>query len=403
MIMKKWMAAVLVILFVCSVVGCGTKDVATDVEVSADTTIVETTESTNEEVVTNEETTDESIASEEATPESTEEVVEEPVEETVEEVVEEATLESTETTTETQTDVLVSVSYTYTDLNETMYAKQSVNVRSLPCKDGEKLGGLNLNDEVRVTGQCVETSWYRIEYNSGIGYVSNNYLAKEKTVTVSNNPENSPSVEPQPTTPQPTQPSSGSGDDLSFSGSLTLPSGITISTLNKFNYAGMVLDGNTSWLGDINSEVVGQNHSIMGQNFDKLNEKYPHSAINVVSSEKIWWRSNLSNATGALTIQKCNDHYKLIITSPCLDSNTAQAMGQVLIDKNFENMAQEALTTLLSAISSTPQEIKNMVCEDLFGTTCIGETTYTKVGDCSIKISYYNFKDGKFEVIYNIK
>lgn len=72
--------------------------------------------------------------------------------------------------------------YTYAELEKTMYAKSSVNVRNLPAKDGEKLGGLETAQEVKVTGQCKETAWYRIEFDGGIGYVSANYLLDEKPV-----------------------------------------------------------------------------------------------------------------------------------------------------------------------------------------------------------------------------
>ena len=61
-----------------------------------------------------------------------------------------------------------------------MYAKSSVNVRDLPSSDGEKLGKLSEGAEVKVTGQCNETKWYRIEYDGKVGYVSNKYLTTEK-------------------------------------------------------------------------------------------------------------------------------------------------------------------------------------------------------------------------------
>ena len=85
--------------------------------------------------------------------------------------------------------------YTYADLDKTMYAKSSVNVRDLPSTDGNKLGGLSKAQEVHVTGQCNETNWYRIEYSGSVGYVSNNYLQDSK-----------PAEEAQPT--QPSEPSS---------------------------------------------------------------------------------------------------------------------------------------------------------------------------------------------------
>ena len=66
--------------------------------------------------------------------------------------------------------------YTYTDLNQTMYVISGVNVRDLPVKTGNSLGILSKDQEVKVTGQCNETGWYRIEYKGKVGYVSNNYL-----------------------------------------------------------------------------------------------------------------------------------------------------------------------------------------------------------------------------------
>lgn len=75
------------------------------------------------------------------------------------------------------------LTYTYTDMDATMYAQKTVNVRSLPNADGEKLGGLSTNDEVRVTGQCVETNWYRIEYDGNVAYVSDDYLSADKVET----------------------------------------------------------------------------------------------------------------------------------------------------------------------------------------------------------------------------
>lgn len=84
--------------------------------------------------------------------------------------------------------------YTYTDMNKTMYAKSSVNVRDLPSTDGNKLGGLSSGQTVTVTGKCNETGWYRIEYNGSTGYVSNSYLTDTK-------PE-----APKPEQPKPEEP-----------------------------------------------------------------------------------------------------------------------------------------------------------------------------------------------------
>lgn len=71
----------------------------------------------------------------------------------------------------------VAVVYTYTDMNQTMWAKSSVNVRDLPSTDGNKVSSLKGGQEVTVTGRCNETGWYRLENGN---YVSGNYLVAEK-------------------------------------------------------------------------------------------------------------------------------------------------------------------------------------------------------------------------------
>lgn len=73
-------------------------------------------------------------------------------------------------------------------LDKTMYAQGNVNTRSGPSQDFEKIGGLAVNQEVKVTGQSKETGWYEIEVNGSKQYVSNKFLADSKiTVTTSAN------------------------------------------------------------------------------------------------------------------------------------------------------------------------------------------------------------------------
>lgn len=85
--------------------------------------------------------------------------------------------------TDTRTAEGSMLTYTYTDMDATKYAKSAVNVRNMPTTDGEKLGGLSTNNEVKVTGQCNETGWYRIEYNGNVAYVSDSYLVDNKVET----------------------------------------------------------------------------------------------------------------------------------------------------------------------------------------------------------------------------
>lgn len=85
----------------------------------------------------------------------------------------------TEPTTEVQTVDVTELSFALRNMSAKMYAMQLVNVRSGPDSTAEKVGSLNANQEVLVTGQA-ESGWYRIEYNGTSAYVSNAYLASRQ-------------------------------------------------------------------------------------------------------------------------------------------------------------------------------------------------------------------------------
>lgn len=138
--------------------ACGNTDRE---EVAEDQKIVETTESTET-----------STPEPESAPEAITEVLQ-----VTEEAVDIATDISPENAGTRET-----AGYTYTEMNETMYAKNSVNVRSLPSTDGEKLGSLKKNNEVTVTGRCKETGWYRITYGDGEAFVSDKYISGERSL-----------------------------------------------------------------------------------------------------------------------------------------------------------------------------------------------------------------------------
>ena len=80
-----------------------------------------------------------------------------------------------ETTTVEET----TTSLTVTSLDKTMYVKSSVNVRSGPSTDFDKIGSLSKGKSVKVTGKSDQTGWYRIDYNGKVGYVSDSYLQAE--------------------------------------------------------------------------------------------------------------------------------------------------------------------------------------------------------------------------------
>lgn len=64
-----------------------------------------------------------------------------------------------------------------------MYAKSSVNVRSGPGTEYERVGHLDAGEEVELTGLS-ENGWYRIKFEGGEHFVSAKYLVKDKPAAV---------------------------------------------------------------------------------------------------------------------------------------------------------------------------------------------------------------------------
>jgi uncharacterized protein YkwD len=62
-----------------------------------------------------------------------------------------------------------------------MYASRSLNVRSGPSTEYEKLGSLSQNQEVQVTGKA-STGWYQIQFGDSLAYVSDRYLVEAPMV-----------------------------------------------------------------------------------------------------------------------------------------------------------------------------------------------------------------------------
>lgn len=85
-----------------------------------------------------------------------------------------------ESTTAPVESTAINTGYTYSELNQTMYAKSAVNVRDLPSTDGKKIGSLKASQEITVTGKCDQTGWYRFDLNGTTGYVSDKYIVSEK-------------------------------------------------------------------------------------------------------------------------------------------------------------------------------------------------------------------------------
>ncbi len=167
--------------------ACGSKETVNTETASVtanETTSVESTETTTEATVT------------EPVAEPTVEPTVEPTEAPTEAPTETATAPTVEPTAEpvvTETTTAADTGYTYSELNQTMYAKSAVNVRDLPSTDGNKIGSLKASQEITVTGKCDQTGWYRFDLKGTTAYASDKYIVSEKPAanTVANANNNS--------------------------------------------------------------------------------------------------------------------------------------------------------------------------------------------------------------------
>lgn len=148
--------------------ACGSKETTSNETASTETTSVESTEMTTTEAAVAEPAVEPTEAPVESETAPTETAPAESPAPAVEPTA--APVEST----------AVSTGYTYSELNQTMYAKSAVNVRDLPSTDGKKIGSLKASQEITVTGKCDQTGWYRFELNNTTGYVSDKYIVSEK-------------------------------------------------------------------------------------------------------------------------------------------------------------------------------------------------------------------------------
>ncbi len=109
----------------------------------------------------------------------------------------------------------------FTEVNETVYATGTVNIRASYTADSEKVGSLSAGDSVTRTGVAIEGTeaedWSRVTLSSGTtAYISNSYLSTTKPVQQSTQgtTQDKPSgqtQQQQPTQQQPSsQPSGGS-------------------------------------------------------------------------------------------------------------------------------------------------------------------------------------------------
>lgn len=143
-------------------------------DTTASQTEAPTTESTLPDETTQEVTTPEETKQETTQQEPTEETISP---ETPEETQQETSAEPT------QEETVPKPMYTFTEFEQIMYVTEGVNVRTLPCVDGDKRYTFGVNHEVHVTGQCNKTGWYRILYKGEVLYISNGFLSDTQVQT----------------------------------------------------------------------------------------------------------------------------------------------------------------------------------------------------------------------------
>lgn len=179
--MKKRIYSILmVVVMTIALVACGTAQSSPDSEaVETVKEVAESADTENSEAVSETEQATEAPVDEAASEAESAEIASEPESSETASTPETSTEENSEAVSEPDSEAVVEPEFTVTEVTATKYATQSVNVRSGPSTDYDKIGGLTTNQEVQVTGQA-NTGWWRIQYNGGEAYVSDKYLADEK-------------------------------------------------------------------------------------------------------------------------------------------------------------------------------------------------------------------------------
>ena len=288
---------------VLSLSACGSAEKANSVA-STESIATESTESvensTEAFVPETELSSEESIDETEAT-----ESVAETVTETQEPVADEAVIDVKTVSNDKTTDA----GYTYSEVSKTMYAKSTVNVRSLPSTSGSKLGSLSKNQEVAVTGQCNETGWYRISFNNGEGFVSNKYLADEPVAAAAGTKTAQTGAK--------TTSSTSTGDPVTdaaiakYAPNIMIFEDGTIYSTETWQQVGTTADlnGNSGSNTGTNSNIPdGFNRSIAEQVWAKVNAERAAAGLNTLAWDENIYNFACSRAQALVTDFSHNGH-----------------------------------------------------------------------------------------------
>lgn len=264
--------------------------------------------------------TEESVETTEAT-----ESVAETVTETQEPVADEAVID-VKTVSETKT---TDAGYTYSEVSKTMYAKSTVNVRSLPSTSGSKLGSLSKNQEVAVTGQCNETGWYRINYNNGEGFVSNKYLADEPVAAAAANVA-------QAQTGAKTTSSASTGDPVTdaaiakYGPNIMIANDGTIYSTETWQQVGTTADLNGNGGSNTNA-TDGFDRAAAEQVWAYVNEERTAAGLNAVAWDENAYNFACQRAQAIVTNfshEGCGSYYENILLTPYHDAYDLHMLWQ---------------------------------------------------------------------------
>ena len=179
--MKK-LSIVLTLILTLSLYGCGNQETAVN-EVSSDAVAESDSsdiidEQTNEQTPSDEQTQDDNVEVENVVSDDTNE--QKSADENNDTNAESDAADSETAVNEVpEEESLPEYTVTVYDEALVMYVVDYVNVRKGPSTDFERIGFLNRDQEITVTGQA-DTNWYEIQYGEETAYVSNKYLQNEE-------------------------------------------------------------------------------------------------------------------------------------------------------------------------------------------------------------------------------
>ena len=180
--MKKRIYSILmVVVMTIALVACGTAQSSPDSEaVETVKEVAESADTENSEAVSETEQATEAPVDEAASEAESAEIASEPESSETASTPETSTEENSEAVSESDSEAVVEPEFTVTEVTATKYATQSVNVRSGPSTDYDKIGSLSTNQEITVNGVCDQTGWFRFDLNGTVAFVSNRYVSDEK-------------------------------------------------------------------------------------------------------------------------------------------------------------------------------------------------------------------------------